>query len=80
VTIGSGVTSIDNYAFAGYTSIASITSKAMVAPTIQNYTFEFLRGGRNGILYVPIGSSGYDTWMRNSQCYLGYYNWTKVEQ
>ena len=34
----------------------------------------------NGTLYVPIGSSGYNVWMGTSIFYLGYNNWTKVEQ
>lgn len=50
----------------------------MTAPTIQSTTFQNVKVG--GTLYVPIGSSGYDTWMQNANYYLGLYGWTKVEQ
>ena len=78
VTIGSGVTSIGQYAFRATYSLTSITSRATTAPSIAMNTFyEILPGGT---LYVPIGSSGYDTWMGTGNYYLGKYNWTKVEQ
>lgn len=78
ITIGSGVTSISDLAFRFCSSLSSITCNAMTAPTIQSDTFQDIR--RNGTLYVPIGSNGYDTWMQNANYYLGKYNWTKVEQ
>ena len=77
ITIGSGVTSIGNYVLRD-TSVTSITSLATTAPTITNTTFNIVIP--NGTLYVPSGSSGYDTWMQNAYFYLGLYNWTKVEQ
>lgn len=77
VTIGSGVTFIYNYAFAGCTNLSTITSHIMEAPSVDGGTFASVKS--NGILYVPIGSSGYETWM-NNQGNLGSYNWTKVEQ
>ena len=77
-TIGSGVTSIGGSAFYDCRRLTSIVSNAATAPTIQNYTFESVKTG--GTLTVPSGSSGYDTWMQNASYYLGYYNWTKVEQ
>jgi len=53
-------------------------SNATTAPTIQNTTFRFVKTG--GTLTVPQGSSGYDAWMGTGEYYLGYYNWTRVEQ
>jgi hypothetical protein len=78
ITITSGVTSIGYQAFIGCRSLSSITSNAATAPTIQSYTFRGVKTG--GTLYVPIGSSGYDTWMGTGDDYLGKYGWTKVEQ
>ncbi len=78
VTIGSGVTSIGAVAFGNCTSLTSITSNATTAPTLGSYPFAEIK--TNGTLYVPIGSTGYDTWMQNVEYYLGFYNWTKVEQ
>ena len=78
VTIGNGVTSIGNYAFQYCSSLTSITSLATTAPTIYSSTFQGVK--TNGTLYVPQGSTGYDTWMRTGDSYLGEYNWTKVEQ
>ena len=77
-TIGSGVTSIDGSAFSNCSNLTSITSLATTAPTIQSYTFYNVKTG--GTLYVPNGSTGYNTWMSSSSYYLGSYNWTKVEQ
>ena len=77
-TIGSGVTSIGVYAFLDCSGLESITSNATTAPTIQSATFRDVKTG--GTLTVPQGSSGYDVWMGTGNFYLGYYNWTKVEQ
>lgn len=75
ITIPSSVTSIGTFVFNNCYNLASIISLALTAPTIESSTFENIKS--NGTLYVPIGSSGYDTWMN----YLGNnYNWTKVEQ
>jgi hypothetical protein len=49
----------------------------MNAPSVNPGTFQDVKNG--GTLYVPIGSSGYETWM-NKQANLGTYNWTKVGQ
>ena len=78
VTIGSGVTSIGGLAFQSCNSLESITSLATTAPTIQSSTFDNVKV--NGSLYVPQGSTGYDVWMDTINYYLGYYNWTKIEQ
>lgn len=75
--IGELCTSIGNSAFVNCSGLTSITSLATTAPTIQNGVFYNIKP--NGTLTVPIGSSGYETWMDN-QGNLGFYNWTKVEQ
>ena len=78
IDIPNNVISIGNNAFSDCSSLTSIVSNATTAPTIKSDTFQNVK--RNGTLYVPIGSSGYDTWMQNASYYLGLYNWTKVEQ
>lgn len=78
VTIPGSVTSIDFYAFMGCTSLTSITSLAITAPTIDYRTFTNVK--TNGTLIVPSESNGYDNWISSNDYYLGYYNWTKVEQ
>ena len=78
ITIGSGVTNIGNQLLYNNMNLTSITCKAITAPTITNTTFKNIN--TNGTLYVPQGSSGYDTWMGTSDYYLGKYNWTKIEQ
>ena len=78
VTVGNSVKTIGGSAFRNCSNLASITSNATTAPTIQSNTLQNVKTG--GTLTVPIGSSGYDTWMQNANFYLGLYNWTKVEQ
>ena len=78
VTIGSGVTSIGQSTFRGCRGLQTITSLATTAPSVSNKTFQDVK--TSGTLYVPQGSTGYDTWMQNANYYLGLYNWTKVEQ
>ena len=78
IEIPSGVTSIGLRAFYTCSSLTSITCNAMTAPTIDYDTFQFVKKG--GTLTVPSGSSGYDVWMGTNSYYLGFYNWTKVEQ
>jgi hypothetical protein len=77
-TIGNGVTSISNGAFDNCSSLTNIVSNAMTAPTLDATTFKDINMG--GTLTVPAGSTGYDAWMSTNAHYLGYYNWTKVEQ
>ena len=72
IIIPSGVTSIGWAALAYCSGLTSITSDATTAPTIyDNTTFQNIK--KYGTLYVPVGSSGYDTWLT----YLS--TWTKVE-
>lgn len=78
ITIPNSVTSIGWYAFGHCSSLISIICNATIAPIIHYYTFKDVKTG--GTLTVPIGSTGYDTWMSISNYYLGKYNWTKVEQ
>lgn len=78
ITIPSSVTSIDKAAFLSCDKLANITCLRITAPTIQSSTFKYVK--TNGILTVPSGSTGYDTWMGTGDYYLGKYNWTKVEQ
>ena len=78
ITIPNSVTTIGNGAFQGCSSLETITCLATTAPTIVSATFRFVKN--NGTLYVPTGSTGYNTWMSSDNFYLGSYNWTKVEQ
>ena len=77
VTIGNSVTSIGS-AFYICSGLTNIICNATSAPTITYRTFESIKS--DGILTVPAGSTGYDVWMGTGGYYLGYYNWTKVEQ
>jgi hypothetical protein len=74
----SGVTSIGESTFGYCSSLTSIVSNATTAPAIGYNTFEGIANG--GTLTVTNGSTGYDAWMSNEDYYLGYYNWTKIEQ
>ena len=78
VTIGNSVTTIGTYAFDSCSGLTNITSLATTAPTIIFSTFQNIKTG--GTLTVPLGSTGYDTWMSTGNYYLGKYGWTKVEQ
>lgn len=79
MVIGTGAASLGQQIFKD-TPIKNITCYAMVAPTIQQFTFKDFPYPNKGVLTVPIGSSGYDIWMSAAQYYLGYYDWTMVEQ
>lgn len=78
ITIPSSVTLIDFQAFGNCSNLASITSLATTAPRIDSHTFYGVKTG--GTLYVPSGSTGYNTWIGTGNYYLGKYNWTLVEQ
>lgn len=77
ITIPSKVTSIGSYAFYNCASLQTIYAKSTVAPTITNNSFQAVKA--NGTLYVPIDSSGYNTWMSNGSFYLGQRNWTMTK-
>ena len=79
VTIGSGITSIGEYAFYLCEGTRDIRINSNIAPTLLGNNI-FYEIKRSGTLYVPQGSTGYDTFMQNANYYLGKYNWTKVEQ
>ena len=51
----------------------------MINPLLDGYGYNFQWVKTGGTLYVPIGSYYY-TWMSTERYFLGYYNWTKVEQ
>ena len=74
ITITNSNTNFSFLSFANCSGLESITSLATTAPTIRDNTFQNIK--ENGTLYVPQGSTGYNTWMQH----LSYYNWTKVEQ
>ena len=88
IAIPSGVTSIGDYAFAECTSLISITSYAVNAPTIYNNTFYNIHSG--GTLTVPNdnttsfgggSNNSYNKWLLSSygiKYTLGYYNWKVV--
>ena len=78
VTIPNSVTDIENWVFRNCNNLNSIVCNATTAPTIRTTTFQDVK--TNGTLYVPTGSTGYNTWMGTGNYYLGKYNWTKVEQ
>ena len=78
ITIPDSVTSIGIEAFYSCSGLMNITCNATTAPTIQDWTFQSIKS--DGILTVPVGSTGYDAWMSTDNYYLGKYNWTKVEQ
>ena len=78
VTVPSGVTSIGSHAFEDCSNLTSVICNATSAPAITSTTFQNVK--TNGVLRVPDGSTGYDVWMNTSGYYLGYYNWTKIEQ
>lgn len=79
INIPSGLTELHPGLFMGCNNLSRIISSATTAPRItQSDVFKDVKN--NGTLYVPQGSSGYDAWMATTTYYLGYYNWTKVEQ
>lgn len=76
ITIPSSVISF-GFQFISSSNLTEIISHIMNAPSVDDGMFAAV--GQNGTLYVPKGSSGYDTWM-NDRGNLGYRGWTKVEQ
>ena len=78
ITIGNSISYLSNGVFKNCSSLTSITCNATAAPSINNNTFEGVNTG--GALIVPIGSTGYNEWMKKDDYYLGKYNWTILEQ
>ena len=76
ITIPSSVISF-GFQFIGSSNLTEIISHIMNAPSVADGMFANVKSG--GTLYVPKGSSGYETWM-NDKGNLGYRGWTKVEQ
>ena len=72
IVIPNSVTAIGDNAFADCTSLKIITSNAVTAPSIEDYTFKNVCIG--GKLYYPEGSD-YSTWLSTEPYYLGYYSW-----
>ena len=73
IVFGSSLSELEDAVFVGCLSLSQITCKANIAPSITSYTF--LNISQNGTLYVPVGSTGYDTWIN----ILGS-GWTIVEE
>ena len=74
LTLPSTLTSIGQATFRGCANLSEIICNAMTAPTIATNTFMNIKTG--GVLKVPTGATGYDTWMSTSNHYLGKYGWT----
>ena len=74
INIPATVKNIGLYAFGYCDSLNMIISYALNAPLIHASTFNNV--AKNGILYIPNGATGYDTWMSTGGYYLGYYGWT----
>lgn len=78
ITIPKTVTYVGGGCFERCSSLENIVCNATRAPEIRDNTFSEIKS--NGILTVPVGSTGYDSWMSTGDNYLGKYNWTKIEQ
>lgn len=76
ITLPSTVTTIDQDAFSGDTSLLSITSLSTTAPTLRTDSFRGVASG--GTLYYPTGSD-YSSWLQTGNYYLGEYGWTGQE-
>lgn len=73
VYLGISLTTIKEAVFNGCLGLSIIKCRANTAPSITNDTFVNI--SQNGTLYVPVGSTGYDTWIN----ILGS-GWTIVEE
>lgn len=76
MTLGAGIQTIGNYSFTYLESLNVIYSKMKQAPYLDG---AFNRVKSAGTLYVPVGATGYDSWMKKSYGNLGYIYWVKVE-
>lgn len=72
------LSSINNRAFQGCSSLTSMTSMAAAAPTVDWDSYAFADIARNGILYYPAGKN-YDTWLSTELLHLGASGWTGEE-
>ena len=77
IKVGAGTKKMEGYIFNKCYALEKVIMKPMIAPQFE---FRALNIKRNGTLYVPIGSTGYDEWMLNENDHFGYRGWTKVEQ
>ena len=75
--LGTGLKTIDRQAFLGCENIASIVSRALLAPAISDVFYAIKK---EGTLTVPLGKKEtYAYWMQDKDGYLGYYDWTIQE-
>ena len=72
IILGNSVNFLSTNAFKGCSNLSSIRCATIIAPQIVDDSFQNIAA--NGILYVPTGATGYDTWLTA----LGN-GWTKVE-
>ena len=77
LTIPSGVTSLGKEVFNWCVQLKTIYSYPTIAPTIRSDTFYNLQPQGTKTLHYPSGSD-YSSWLSSSSYYLGYYNWTGV--
>ncbi len=77
IILPSTITSIGLTVFAN-NQMTEITCYALVAPTITSTSFYMHSASVNGTLHIPAGAD-YSSWMGSEQFYLGYYNWTVVD-
>lgn len=75
VYLSEGIKELYYMAFNGCSSLSSITSDALVAPTIEYRTFRGVASFGN--LNYPAGSD-YSLWLSKEEYYLGYYFWNGI--
>ena len=65
VSMGSRIQNIGEMAFAMCSKLTQINTQTSVAPQLGN--FAFYSTAINGMLYVPTGATGYDTWVNSME-------------